>query len=269
MQRSSCAAGILAIVTLVGSADGDVLFDTIGGGTANTTWLIGDFDLLNANEASHARRLQLAGAGPYDIETITVRLGYGFGAHPGFASNVNVEIHTDGPGGPDTLIASTTVFVDQPWSTGPALYDASFSGVTLAAATDYWIAVTPAVTDNTVVWQFTDTGLTGTSAFREELTGFLWAFHPGPTTYPAMRIDGTTVSTCAADITGPKGPGSGDGNVDALDFLLLNSQWGSPCTIGGCEGDFTGAVPFVPDGNVDALDFLLLNAQFGSPGNCP
>jgi hypothetical protein len=33
---------------------------------------------------------------------------------------------------------------------------------------------------------------------------------------------------CPADITGPGGAGLPDGNVDALDFLLLISQWGSP-----------------------------------------
>lgn len=71
---------------------------------------------------------------------------------------------------------------------------------------------------------------------------------------------------CAADITGPDGAGNPDGNVDALDFLLLIAQWGSPCT-GSCEADITGPAA-QPDGNVDALDFLLLIAQWGTPGNC-
>jgi hypothetical protein len=70
---------------------------------------------------------------------------------------------------------------------------------------------------------------------------------------------------CPADITGPGD--HFDGNVDALDILLLISQWGTPCT-GSCEADVTGAVPLLPDGNVDSLDFLLLISQWGSPGNC-
>jgi hypothetical protein len=73
-------------------------------------------------------------------------------------------------------------------------------------------------------------------------------------------------STCASDITGPGG--SADGNVDALDYLLLLSQWGSPCTVGGCEADITGPTPYVADGNVDSLDFLLLISEWGTPGNC-
>jgi hypothetical protein len=72
---------------------------------------------------------------------------------------------------------------------------------------------------------------------------------------------------CTSDITGPGGAGAPDGNVDALDFLLLIAQWGSPCA-GSCEADLTGPAD-VPDGNVDALDFLRLIAEWGSPGNCP
>ena len=72
---------------------------------------------------------------------------------------------------------------------------------------------------------------------------------------------------CAADITGPT-PGVSDGNVDALDFLLMIAQWGTPC-VGSCEADITGPTPDVPDGNVDSLDFLKLIAQWGTPGNCP
>jgi hypothetical protein len=74
------------------------------------------------------------------------------------------------------------------------------------------------------------------------------------------------IPPCAGDIAGPAGPGP-DGNVDALDFLLMISQWGSPC-VGSCEADITGPGG-VPDGNVDALDFLLLISQWGNPGNCP
>jgi hypothetical protein len=76
-------------------------------------------------------------------------------------------------------------------------------------------------------------------------------------------------SGCAADITGPDG--SPDGNVDALDFLLLISQWGSPgnCAMPPCAADITGPGGPGPDGNVDALDFLLLISQWGNPGNCP
>ena len=72
------------------------------------------------------------------------------------------------------------------------------------------------------------------------------------------------VPACPADIAG------NDGNVDSLDFLLLVSQWGTPCVVGGCEADITSAAfPLVPDGNVDSSDFLLLIAQWGNPGNCP
>jgi hypothetical protein len=59
-----------------------------------------------------------------------------------------------------------------------------------------------------------------------------------------------------------------DSNVDALDFLRLIAQWGSPCT-GPCDADITGPDPFVPDGNVDALDYLVVISQWGNPGNCP
>jgi hypothetical protein len=79
-----------------------------------------------------------------------------------------------------------------------------------------------------------------------------------------LRLD----VSCPADITGPAGDGIPDGNVDALDYLLVIGQWGSPCTVGGCEADFTGPRG-VPDGSVDSLDFLALIAQWGSPGNCP
>jgi hypothetical protein len=71
---------------------------------------------------------------------------------------------------------------------------------------------------------------------------------------------------CAADITGPGG--TSDGNVDALDILVLIAQWGTPC-VGSCEADITGPTPLDPDGSVDALDYLLLISQWGSPGNCP
>jgi hypothetical protein len=54
--------------------------------------------------------------------------------------------------------------------------------------------------------------------------------------------------------------------VDALDFLRLISQWGSPCG-GACDADVTGPGG-VPDGNVDSLDYLLIIGQWGSPANC-
>jgi hypothetical protein len=81
----------------------------------------------------------------------------------------------------------------------------------------------------------------------------------------ALEAPAAGASCCPTDVTGPEG--AADGNVDALDFLLLISQWGSPC-VGPCEADVTGAVPLVADGNVDSLDFLLLISQWGSPGNC-
>jgi hypothetical protein len=70
---------------------------------------------------------------------------------------------------------------------------------------------------------------------------------------------------CLADVTGPKG--LPDGNVDALDLLLLISQWGSPCQ-GPCTADVTGPLDGVPDGAVDSLDLLQLIAEWGMPGNC-
>jgi hypothetical protein len=73
-------------------------------------------------------------------------------------------------------------------------------------------------------------------------------------------------SACPADITGPDG--TGDGNVDALDVLLLISEWGSSCAA-GCAADITGPAALVPDGVVDSLDLLVLISQWGSPGNCP
>jgi polyhydroxybutyrate depolymerase len=72
---------------------------------------------------------------------------------------------------------------------------------------------------------------------------------------------------CTADIASAAGNGIPDGNVDALDFLLLIGQWGTPCA-GSCEADVTGPA-LTPDGNVDALDYLLLISQWGTPGNCP
>jgi hypothetical protein len=73
--------------------------------------------------------------------------------------------------------------------------------------------------------------------------------------------------TCLADITGPT-PGVPDGNVDALDILLMISEWGSPCEP-PCMADITGPTPGVPDGNVDALDYLMLISQWGNPAVCP
>jgi uncharacterized membrane protein len=68
-------------------------------------------------------------------------------------------------------------------------------------------------------------------------------------------------NACTADISGPGGPGIPDGFVDAVDYLLLIAQWGSPCT-GTCEADIAGPGGG-PDGSVDALDFLELIAQWG------
>jgi hypothetical protein len=70
---------------------------------------------------------------------------------------------------------------------------------------------------------------------------------------------------CAGDITGPGD--EPDGNVDALDFLALIAQWGTPCA-GPCDADITGPGA-LPDGNVDSLDYLLLIAQWGTPAHCP
>jgi hypothetical protein len=80
----------------------------------------------------------------------------------------------------------------------------------------------------------------------------------------AYERPGGTTGCCAADITGPAGVP--DDNVDALDFLLLIGQWGTPCT-GPCEADITGPAD-APDGNVDALDYLMLIGQWGSPADC-
>jgi hypothetical protein len=70
---------------------------------------------------------------------------------------------------------------------------------------------------------------------------------------------------CPADITGPSG--GPDGNVDALDFLVLISQWGMSCEA-GCIADFNGAFEGVPDGVVNALDLLMMIAQWGTPAIC-
>jgi hypothetical protein len=70
---------------------------------------------------------------------------------------------------------------------------------------------------------------------------------------------------CPGDITGPNGVP--DGAVDALDFLELIAQWGSPCGP-PCTADITGPGN-VPDGKVDALDYLLMISQWGNPANCP
>jgi hypothetical protein len=85
------------------------------------------------------------------------------------------------------------------------------------------------------------------------------------------RIENGTVDlgayerpACVADITGPGGVP--DDNVDALDYLLLIGQWGTPCA-GACEADITGPAA-APDGNVDALDYLMLIGQWGSPADC-
>jgi uncharacterized membrane protein len=93
--------------------------------------------------------------------------------------------------------------------------------------------------------------ITGEGWFNGEIRGFLLT----PVVEPLPN-------TCTADITGPGG--TPDGTVDALDYLLLIGQWGSPCT-GTCEADITGP-DGGPDGNVDALDFLEL---IGLWGDCP
>jgi hypothetical protein len=84
--------------------------------------------------------------------------------------------------------------------------------------------------------------------------------------FEISSFDCVPVTSCPADITGPAG--APDGNVDALDVLVLIAQWGSPCSA-PCTADITGSVAGVPDGNADALDYLLLVAQWGTPANCP
>jgi len=100
------------------------------------------------------------------------------------------------------------------------------------------------------------------------VTASLALFKPGAPQAIDVTVLGPqgTPGACAADITGPGN--LPDGNVDALDFLVLLAQWGTPCT-GSCSADITGPVPLTPDGNIDALDFLLLIAQWGSPAACP
>jgi hypothetical protein len=58
-----------------------------------------------------------------------------------------------------------------------------------------------------------------------------------------------SLSPCPADI-------NGDGAVDILDFLELNSAFNTFCN--GCPADING------DGKVDILDFLELNSAFGT-----
>jgi hypothetical protein len=69
----------------------------------------------------------------------------------------------------------------------------------------------------------------------------------------------------AADITGAGG--APDGAVDAMDYLRMIAQWGSPCA-GTCDGDVTGPDGY-PDGAIDALDFLALIGQWGPAPECP
>jgi hypothetical protein len=66
---------------------------------------------------------------------------------------------------------------------------------------------------------------------------------------------------CRADIAGATRSGSPDGRVDAIDFLVLMRQWGTPCG-GDCAADITG-VHDAPDGNVDASDFVLMLSEWG------
>lgn len=83
---------------------------------------------------------------------------------------------------------------------------------------------------------------------------------------PYERQDGAGDDTCDADIAGPAGPAP-DGNVDALDLLMLIAQWGSDCS-GPCEADIVGPSGPGADGNVDSLDFLMMVAQWGTPAGC-
>jgi hypothetical protein len=97
---------------------------------------------------------------------------------------------------------------------------------------------------------------------------FLARTAAGAGTCPSADTVGVLLNMdrCPADFSGPLGVP--DGRVDALDFLLLLNQWGSPC-VGTCEADVTGPIPLTPDGNVDAFDFLLLVSQWGAPASCP
>jgi hypothetical protein len=103
---------------------------------------------------------------------------------------------------------------------------------------------------------------------QTELAALIDLLGAGSDAGVALSAHLAEVATCPADVTGPGGPGTPDGNVDALDYLLVIGQWGTPC-VGTCEADITGPTPLVPDGNVDSLDFLLLIGQWGSPGVCP
>lgn len=70
---------------------------------------------------------------------------------------------------------------------------------------------------------------------------------------------------CPADIGSDLGPGIPDGNVDAIDLLIMISQWN--CTK-DCLADISGPTMGEPDGAVDTLDLLLLISQWGSPSFC-
>jgi hypothetical protein len=85
-------------------------------------------------------------------------------------------------------------------------------------------------------------------------------------TTPIVGNDCVEVS-CLSDVTGPDGIGVPDGNIDALDYLLIIAEWGNPCN-GACATDVTGPTG-EPDGIVDALDFLVMLSMWGTPGNCP
>jgi hypothetical protein len=84
--------------------------------------------------------------------------------------------------------------------------------------------------------------------------------------YPCNSV--TQVSVMATDVCGNVNscdinirvncPGDVDGNgvVDVVDFLALNSDYGNVCV--GCPSDLNG------DGIVDINDFLLLNSNYGN-----
>jgi probable HAF family extracellular repeat protein len=160
----------------------------------------------------------------------------------GWAGNA-MDIADDGTiVGFDSLLGNRRAWI-QPGGTGPIVLLQQYieeHGGTVPEGVDLAVCRTISSDGSTII---------GFSTFAG---GWIVTIDPGP---------------CAADITGPT-PGEADGNVDALDFLLLIAQWGTPC-VGSCEADITGPTPNTPDGNVDSLDFLLLIAQWGTPGNCP
>jgi hypothetical protein len=181
----------------------------------------------------------------------------------------NLNSHRSGRGFSVPVPAGTTVsnpgFHDVDSHSGE-ITDSTDWPPTIGATTVHWETDPFAVNEHANALRFSTLYNFRFDADRPPADGVLVTlelFRPGAPASVTAAVCGPA-PVCAADITGPGG--APDGNVDALDYLLLIGQWGSPCG-GPCDADITGPGD-APDGNVDALDFLLVIGQWGSPG-CP